>query len=119
MRSAATIETGNVIVIGSPSAIFPLDGSITTPLASGFAFDASSPCSSSRAKLAPAMAIARTQTRKGMNRRHGESANRRNVGGASVPRRVAALRRLPHLQNCWFIIFVVPVVGSGVDRHQL
>src|SRR5215211_6431754 len=54
MRSAATIDTGNVIVIVSPSAIFPLDGSITTPPASGFAFDASSSSSSSESDRAEA-----------------------------------------------------------------
>src|SRR5262249_16156643 len=36
------MATGNVMVIVSPSAIFPLDGSITMPPASGLAFDASS-----------------------------------------------------------------------------
>src|SRR5438876_4089347 len=96
MRSAATIETGNVIVIVSPSAIFPLDGSITTPPESGFAFE----LSSSWAKLVPAMAIARTQTRKGMKRR---------------------IRRSPvfSLRRVILIIFVAPVLGSGGDRHQL
>src|SRR5215211_8859833 len=52
MRSAATIDTGNVIVIVSPSAIFPLDGSITTPPASGLAFDATSSSSSSESDRA-------------------------------------------------------------------
>src|SRR5438445_9719359 len=42
MRSAATIATGNVMVIVSPSPIFPLDGSMAIPPASGFAFDTSS-----------------------------------------------------------------------------
>src|SRR5215831_17832234 len=55
MRSAATIATGKVMVIVSPSAIFPLDGSITMPPASGLAFDTSS--SSFSAALARARAL--------------------------------------------------------------
>src|SRR5437870_2333489 len=42
MRSAATIAMGNVMVIVSPPPIFPLDGSMAIPPASGFAFDTSS-----------------------------------------------------------------------------
>src|SRR5881275_453463 len=76
-RLVANIDNGKVIVIVSPSAIFPLDGSMTMPPASGFAFDFSSSCSSSCAKPAPAKLSARRQTRNRRKRRNGESANRR------------------------------------------
>src|SRR5215831_768699 len=111
MRSGATIDTGNVIVSVSPSAIFPLDGSITMPPALGFAFDVSSSCSSSCAKPAPVKKSARTQAKNAMNRR--------NVGEASLPDRVAVLEPLPHLQNGSFIIFTARVLESGEDRHRL
>src|SRR4030095_9739238 len=92
MRSAATIETGNVIVIVSPSAIFPLEGSITTP-ASGFAFDVSSSCSSSTSDRANAAGgpDAKPQT----TRNKTAIENRRPIG----------------------LIILVP--GSGGDRHRL
>src|SRR5690242_12935183 len=51
------MATGNVMVIVSPSAIFPLDGSIAMPPASGLAFDTSS-CAFSSA-LARARALGR------------------------------------------------------------
>src|ERR1700745_489991 len=60
MRAAATIATGNVMVIVAPSAIFPLDGSITMPPASGLAFDTSSSSFSS--------ALARANARAGRAR---------------------------------------------------
>src|SRR4029450_9271984 len=93
MRSAATIETGNVIVIVSPSAIFPLEGSITTPPASGFAFDVSSSCSSSTSDRAKAAGgpDAKPQT----TRNKTAIENRRPIG----------------------LIILVP--GSGGDRHRL
>src|SRR6266487_674174 len=93
MRSAATIETGNVIVIVSPSAIFPLDGSIKTPPASGFAFDASSSCSSSASDRA------------------------RAAGGLNA--RPHATRNKTAIENRRSIGVIALVLGSGEDRHQL
>src|SRR6476659_549160 len=104
MRSAATIEKGNVIVIVSLSAIFPLDGSITMPPASGFAFDASS---SSCAKLAPAMAITRTQGRRSVNRRIGAWANGRTRRFAVSP-----IRRFI-LLSLWRQLLYPAQIGVG------
>src|SRR5262245_34810255 len=97
MRSAATIETGNVIVIVSPSEIFPFDGSITTPPASGFAFEGSS-SSSSCPNVPAARQTIRMLTRSSAKRRNGEPGDRRNGS---------------------FIVFAGAAAGSGADRHQL
>src|SRR5262249_55673733 len=94
MRSAATIDTGNVIVIVSPSAIFPLDGSITTPPASGFAFDvSSSSCSSSAADRASA------------------------AGGLNAT--LHATRNKTATENRLLIHFMALVPESAGDRHRL
>src|ERR1700760_4163883 len=93
MRSAPTIETGNVIGIVLPSAIFPLDGSITTPPASGFAFDVSSSCSSSASDRAKA-------------------AGRLNA-------RPHAMRTKTAIENRRSISVIALVLGSGADQHQL
>src|SRR4030095_14727241 len=97
MRSAATIETGNVIVIVSPSAIFPLDGSITTPPASAFAFDGSS-SSSSCPNVPAARQTIRVLTRTG--------ARRRNSWPGVRP-------------NGWVISFLASCAGSAAERTQL
>src|SRR5215475_8540406 len=92
MRSADTIDTGKVIVIVSPSAIFPLDGSITTPPASGFAFDVSSSCSSSAFDRARAAGAPNARPQATRNKTAKE--NRPSIG----------------------VIALVP--GSGADRHR-
>src|SRR5262249_7031879 len=94
MRSGATIDTGNVIVIVSPSAIFPLAGSITTPPASGVAFDVSSPSYSS------------------------SSADRAGVAGR-LNARVQATRNKAAAENRLLIRFMALIPESGGDRSRL
>src|SRR5215468_1944362 len=94
MRSGPTIDTGNVIVIVSPSAIFPLDGSITTPPASGFAFDvSSSSCSSSAADRA------------------------RTTGRLNA--RLQATRNKAAAENRLLVRFMALIPESAGDRHRL
>src|SRR5215471_12512874 len=92
MRSAATIATGNVMVIVSPSAIFPLDGSITMPPASGLAFDTSSSFSAALARA-------------------------RVLAGRKNPRPQIKINRLT-VQNRCFIGVLARALEFGGDPHR-